>query len=110
MGMRPRNRDGTPVDPVPLLVVVLTAFLITHAWGPLYLGALGVPMIPAFTILTGLFLVIVAVAYHQLVWTAHPERQGEVPAERRFARLVYAIVIGIGLVVLLALPFLVGDF
>ena len=102
---RPRKRDGTPIDPVPFLVVVLTTFLITHAWGPLYFLALGFSVAQSLAVVTVLFAVATVVAYRQLVWTAHPLRQAEVPAEQRIKRLVYAIPIGIGSVLLLSLPF-----
>lgn len=98
------NEHGTPVDPVPFLVVVLTAFLITHAWGPLYLLALGVELLPAFVVLTALWLVIAGVAYDRLVRTVYPERPSV--ADGRLASLWYAVVSGFGITVLLALPFI----
>ncbi|WP_255191191.1 hypothetical protein [Natronobeatus ordinarius] len=106
MRFRPRNRDGTPIDPVPFLVVALTAFLITHAWGPLYLGVLGVSPLVSLVVLTALLAVVVAVAYHQLVWTVDPDRPS-VGVDQRLSYLLYAVAIGIALIVLLAIPFLV---
>ncbi len=104
---RPRNREGTPVDPVPFLVVVLTAFLITHAWGPLYLGALGFSTAGSLSLLTALLAVIVAVAYYRLVWLADPGKPRVASPDQRLSYLLYAIVIGFALLALLAVPFLV---
>ncbi len=104
---RPRNREGTPVDPVPFLVVSLTAFLITHAWGPLYLLALGFTTAESLVALTALLVVVVAVAYYRLVWLVDPEKPRVASADQRLSYLFYAIVIGFVLLALLAAPFLV---
>lgn len=110
---RLRNRHGTPIDPVPALVVVLTAFLVIYAWGPLYLLTLGFAPMQSVVPLTTLFLAVVAGTYYHLVYTATPEwriespsRQPVVAPEDRLSWLPYAIATGIALVVLLALPFL----
>ena len=103
---RPRNRDGKPVDPVPFLVVVLTGFLVTYAWGPLYFAALGFTLVEALAVVTVLFLAIMAWAYHRLVRHADVASTRDVPTDHRLSWLLYAVAIGIALVVLLALPFL----
>ena len=100
-----RNAQGTAVDPVPFIVTSLVAFLVTHAWGPLYLGALGVPLVPSLLILTALWVVIVAIAFRQLVWRYRPEHRAHVPTELRFRKFIYAIIIGCLLLLLLWLPF-----
>jgi len=104
--MRLRNADGTPVDPVPFIVAALTAFLVTHAWGPLYLQALGLALAPSLVVLTVVWLSIVALAYRQLIRENRPERRRQVPLELRVKKLAYAIVLGILLLLLLTLPFL----
>ena len=40
--MRLRNRDGSPVDPVPFLVLAAMAFAVAYSFGPIYFDALGV--------------------------------------------------------------------
>lgn len=102
---RLRNKAGDPVDPVPFFVAALTAFLVTHAWGPLYLGAFNVSLVPAYAILTVLYIGIVAALFYRLVWQYRPEARQEVPVEIRMRKLLYAIAIGIFIVLLLALPF-----
>ncbi|GAB3033322.1 hypothetical protein [Natronobiforma cellulositropha] len=101
---RPRTRDGRPVDPVPLLVVVLTLFLLTHAWGPLYLGALGFSLPAALAIATAVFCCLSVVAYHRLVWRGGRERDPY--SSDPLSWLLYAVAIAVALAVLLALPFL----
>lgn len=99
--MRLRNRDGTPIDPVPFFVVVCIAFLVSYAWFPIYLGGLGVPTAAALVVASLGFLLATSAAYHQLVWTSDPERRERIPVERRLQRLFYAILIGIALLLLL---------
>lgn len=103
-----RNRDNDPVDPVPFIVVSLAAFLLTHGWGPLYLGALGFDPIPTFIILTMVLIILVGVAYYGFIWNATPEGTIFVSTHNRLTLLLYAITIGIGIMLLLALPFFFG--
>lgn len=102
--VRLRNRDGTPVDPVPAFVVVLTAFVVVYAWGPLYLAALGFSLGQALAILTVAFVLLSAATFFRLVWAAKPALRAQVPNEYRFVRLLYAMAIGAVLVVLSVLP------
>jgi hypothetical protein len=105
--MRPRNRDGTPVDPVPFLVVAGLSFLLIFSFGPLYAGAVGLSLPLGLWLSAGLFVVTAAAAYVRFVWQAPPDDlRGEVPADRRFARLLYATLCLALLVVLLSLPLL----
>lgn len=101
-----RNADGTPVDPVPFFVTVLTAFLVTHAWGPVYLISLGVALRPAVAILTAVWLGIVVLAFRQLIWRNRPERREIIPTEDRAQKIGYAIIIGVLLLFVLSVPFL----
>ncbi|WP_306054723.1 hypothetical protein [Natronococcus wangiae] len=101
--MRLRNRDGTPIDPVPFFVVVCIAFLASYAWVPVYLGGLGVSTAAALVAASIGFLIATGAAYHQLVWTSDPVRRERVPVERRLQRLFYAILIGIALLSLLVI-------
>ena len=101
-----RNADGTPVDPVPFFISILVAFLVTHAWGPVYLMSLGVGIRPAVVVLTALWIVIAAGAFRQLIWENRPERRKHISTESQAEKLGYAIVIGILLLFILSLPFL----
>lgn len=104
--MELRNRRGTPVDPVPFLVVVLLTGLVAFAFGPLYAQALG------FTVREGLLgcsavtLAVTGVAYYTMIYTARPELWAEIPAAYRMQRIVYLLVVLILLVAILALPLL----
>ena len=50
--MRLRNRDGSPVDPVPFLVLAAMAFAVAYSFGPIYFDALGVSLVPALALST----------------------------------------------------------
>ncbi len=97
MSVRLRNDEGTPVDPVPFLVVSLLGVPLLIGWGPVYLLEWGVPLGPAVAI-SAIGSVGVAVgAYHRYVLTARPEHREEVPAALRLRRLLYGITAGIAL-------------
>jgi len=102
--MRLANDQGTPVDPVPFLVVVLGTVMIGYSYGPIYLMALGFSVTEALLACTAVVTVIAGVAHHRFVWRARPDLRGEVPAKVRFKRLFYAVLIGVGSLALLALP------
>lgn len=99
--MRLRNSDGTPIDPVPFLVVALLGVMIALAWGPLYLQSHGVGLPSAVTASVGLAAATVGTSYHRYVWTADPTIRETVPAAVRFRKLLYGILIGV--IVVLAL-------
>ena len=103
--MQFRNRDGDPIDPVPYLVIVLLAFVVGYAWGPIYFQALGFSLTVSLAIISVAFLVLVVVGYHSAIWTADPDYRENVPAPIRMRRFLYAVMIGIVLLVLLGLPF-----
>lgn len=105
--MELRNRRGTAVDPVPFFVVATMAFLVSFSYGPIYCQAIGLQGPTVVGVPAGAFLVATAVAYHRLVWTARPDLRGEVPPERRLARLLYAALVGTVILVGLSLPLLV---
>jgi hypothetical protein len=105
--MQLTNRHGTPVDPVPFLVVSSLGLLVSFSYGPIYLLALGCSLPVALVVSGVLFVCVTGAAYHQMVLTARPGLRGEIPPERRLRRLVYAAVVGLALVVLLSLPFFV---
>jgi hypothetical protein len=104
--MRLRNRDGTPVDPVPFLVVVALAFLLTFSLGPIYASAVGLSFRLGLSLSAGLFVVVSSGAYVRLVWHARPELRTEVPAADRLTRLLYAALCLALLLVLLSIPLL----
>jgi|GEM_PF-1941241 len=95
--MEVRNRWGTPVDPVPFLVVFGTAFASCYSFGPVYLLAFDVSVPTALGASTVVFALAVAGAYHRLVWTYRPEYREEVPVGDvgvvlgRFERVVGAV-------------------
>lgn len=102
--MRLHNVEGTPLDPVPFLVTVVTAFTVAYSFGPVYFLALGLSLANGVTASTVAFLASAGVAFHQQVWTYRPERREEVPAKVRFRRLVYVLLVAIAGSVLLSLP------
>lgn len=102
-----QNKDGTAVDPVPFLVVSLLAFTAVYSFGPIYLTELGVPLRPALALCTATVAVTTAGAYHRYVWTARPDHRAIVPVEHRLKRLIYGMLLVIGLIALLSLPLLV---
>ncbi|WP_049898628.1 hypothetical protein [Halococcus agarilyticus] len=104
--MKPTNRHGTPVDPVPFLVVASFAVLVSFSFGPIYCLALGLSLPVAIGVSTVVCSLAAGVAYHRLVWTTRPELRGEVPADQRLKRLLYAALVTIGMFVLLTVPFL----
>lgn len=103
--MAVHNRWGTPVDPVPFLVVVATAFATCYSFGTVYLLAFDLALPTALGATTVLFALAVAGAYHRLVWTYRPVSREEVPVGIRFQRIVLAAAIGVGLLALCSLPF-----
>ena len=104
--VRVRNRDGTPVDPVPFLVVVALAFLLTFSVGPIYAAAVGLSFPAGLALSAGVFVAVSAGAYGRLVRRATPELRAEVPPDRRLARLLYGALCLALLLVLLSLPLL----
>ncbi|WP_135823532.1 hypothetical protein [Halorussus ruber] len=102
--MRPVNRRGTPVDPVPFLVVAAAGFLGCYSCGPIYLMEFGVGLPSALAVTTLVFFATTVLAYYRFVWTARPDLRSEIPAGLRLRRIVLAgLAIG-GLFVLLSLP------
>jgi cytochrome b561 len=101
-----RNRDGTPVDPVPFLVVAALSFLVTFSVGPIYAVAVGFSFPVAVSLSAGVFVATTAGAYVRFVWQARPAIRAEVPPHQRLSRLVYAALCLALLLVLLVLPLL----
>jgi len=101
-----RNRHGTPVDPVPFLVVSALGFTLSFAFGPIYVMEFGASLPLALVVAGATTLTTAAVAYHRYVWTERPTLRGEIPAQDRFQRLLYGVVGGFLLVGALALPLL----
>lgn len=99
--MKIPNRKGTPIDPVPFLVVALLAGTIAFAWGPVYLLGLDVDLDIAVGISAALAAVATIIAFYRLIWTANPTIREEVPAGVRFRKFVYGIIVGV--IVVLAL-------
>ena len=105
--MKPTNRHGTPVDPVPFLVVGSLAFLVSFSYGPIYLLALGCSLPVALALSGVLFALAAGAAYQQMILTTRPELRGEIPPEQRLRRLIRAVAVVVALLVLLSLPFFV---
>lgn len=101
---QPRNKHGTPVDPVPFLVVALLAFTVVYSLGPVYLMELGVPLEPALGICTTVVAAATLGAYRRYVWTARPDLRAEIPAIFRLRRLCYGVGLGVAIIALLSLP------
>ncbi len=105
--MKLRNRNGTPVDAVPFLVVALLGVLLCFSYGPGYLLAFGVPLWVGVAGSTAVAAVLTAASFHRYVWTVNPTVRAEVPAELRLKRLFYGAII-LGLVLAgLSLPLFV---
>lgn len=104
--MRPENRLGTPVDPVPFLVVAALAFLFCYCFGPIYLMEFGAELAGGLGYSTMVFLFLTGLAYYRLVWTARPDLRAEVPAHLRLRRLVWGGLAVAGVFALLSLPLL----
>lgn len=103
-----QNRFGTPVDPVPFLVVSVLGFAVSFSVGPIYAMEFGASLSTALVVAALTTAAVAAVAYHRYIWTERPELRGEVPAEQRFQRLIYGMLAGFLCVALLALPILAG--
>lgn len=102
--MELRNREGTPVDPVPFLVVSVTVFLMSFSSGPFYCLTLGLGTVEAVLLPAAVFVFGSIGAYRHFVWNAHPELRAEIPAEYRLQRLFYAMMIVAVLLVALVAP------
>lgn len=102
--MRPRNRNGDPVDPVPFAVVAGVGVLLCVSFGPLYCAALGVDFAVGVPLSLLVAAAVCAAAYYRYVWTENPELRGELPPEARFRRLLYGGVILFLTLVLLSIP------
>lgn len=108
MPCRLQNNEGTPVDPVPFLVVTGLAFMLTLSLGPLYCMAYGIDFPAAILIPSGVFVAVACFAYHRLIRLARPEHRSFVGAEGAFRRLLYvAVALGI-IFVAITLPLLEG--
>lgn len=101
-----RNSRGSPVDPVPFLVASLLGVLVCYAYGPIYFKELGLSLRGALLTSTAVAAAVTVASYYRYVWTARPDLRDAVPGTQRFRRLVYAMLVGLALLVLLALPLL----
>lgn len=100
--MELRNERGDAVDPVPFLVCATLTFLLSYSFVPLTLLEIGFSPVVALAATTAGFLVVVALAYHRLVWTAYPEIRAELPAEVRLRAIVRAVLVGVAVLAFLA--------
>ena len=100
------NRHGTPVDPVPFLVVAITGLLVSYVYFPGYFLALGASVPLAVTGATMVATVVCWWAYYRYCWSMRPDLRREVPSAVRFHRIVYGMGILAGILVLLAIPLL----
>lgn len=107
MAVQLPNKNGTPVDPVPFLVVSLLGVAVAYSYGPIYLTELGFGLPTALVISTVVAATVTGAAYHRYVWAARPDLRTEVPVEVRLKRLFLGVVILIAVIVLLSLPLLV---
>lgn len=99
-----RNSAGQAVDPVPFYVSALSGGLVSLSFGPFYLQSFGLGLDAA---IAGSALLAVAVglgSYYRFVWTFSPERLEEVPVASRMARLGYAMVIFLLVLLAISLP------
>lgn len=101
-----RNAEGTPVDPVPVLVVVCLAFMVAVSFGPIYGLAYGLSPSASLAVSAAAFLPVAAGAYRWLVRDARPDLAGEVDPADRLATLVYLAVALLALLAGLTIPLL----
>jgi len=104
--MRPVNDAGTPVDPIPFLVVGGLGFLVCYSCGPIYLLSYGLGLPAALALTTVAWLSTTAVAYHRFVWTARPELRAEIPPTLRLRRIGLGVLAVFAVLVLLTVPLL----
>lgn len=102
--MQLTNARGRPVDPVPFLVVAALSFLVSFSYGPIYCLELGLSPPAGLGVSAAVFTTTSALAYHRLVWTSRPELRREIAAEDRLRGIVYAALVCVALLGLLALP------
>lgn len=98
------NADGRAVDPVPFLVVALSACLVCLSFGPIYLQSWGLPLDLAVAGSALLSLAGILGSYYRYVWTFRPEIVAEVPVASRITRLGYGMLIFFLVLFALALP------
>ncbi|MFA1609811.1 hypothetical protein [Halobellus rubicundus] len=91
--MLARNREGEPVDPVPFVVVAGSAWLLCLSFGPLYLDAFAVPWPRGLAVSAAAALVATVWAHRRFVWTVDPAVRREIPADLRFRRLCYGMIV-----------------
>lgn len=106
--MKPRNRHGTPVDPVPFVVVAGLSVLVSFSFGPIYFLTLGFTRTTSLVVPGFVCVLAVAVAYHRFVRTYRPALRAEIPPEDRVRRLIYGAIIGVAVLAALSIPLLAG--
>jgi hypothetical protein len=98
------NRYGTPIDPVPFVVVSGLGCMLSLSFGPLYGQAFGLSLSVALPAAVALSIAITAASFYWQVWDASPPAETAVAI--RVERLFYgAVAFGVVLVAL-TLPFL----
>lgn len=98
------NRHGTPVDPVPFVVVSGLACMLSLSFGPLYGQAFGLSLPLSILASVALSAAVTVASYYWQVWDSYPLEDTSV--EIRFERLLYAaIALGV-IIVALTLPIL----
>jgi ABC-type nickel/cobalt efflux system permease component RcnA len=98
-----RNREGTSIDPVPFLVVSGLSLVGSLSFVPVYCLTLGLSMAVSVGAGVAVFLGLSGTAYHRMVWTHRPELRREIPPEERLTRLVYGVLVVVGVLLLLTL-------
>lgn len=101
--MRPRNTEGTPVDPVPFLVAAALIFAVSYSFGPMYFVAFGVALPVAVVLSTGVFLAGTGLAYRSLVVNARPEMRSEISTYGRLRRILVITFLVVAALTLAAL-------
>lgn len=99
-----RNADGDSVDPVPFYVSALSGGLVSLSFGPFYLQSFGLGLDAAIAGSAMLAVALGLGSYYRFVWTFRPDRLEEVPVASRMARLGYAMVIFLLVLLAVSLP------
>ncbi|MFQ3285538.1 hypothetical protein [Natronomonas sp.] len=96
------NRRGTPVDPVPFVVISGLAFMLLFSFGPLYGLAFGLSLPTALATSGIVFLAVAGLAFYRQVWNARPP--GEISVQMRAEQLLYGALAFAVIVVAATLP------
>jgi hypothetical protein len=98
------NAEGQAVDPVPFLVMALSACLVSLSFGPFYLRFWGLALDAAIGGSSLLAAAGVLAAYYRYVWSYSPTLANEIPVGSKMTRIAYGMAIFFLVLVGISLP------